>query len=306
VNGRLGILAVHTRKTPLAADVDLRVIARGTTGFVGAELSNLVNEAALLAARDDKDALDMRDFEMARDRVLMGPARRSMTISPKERRVMAFRQAGHALVGKLVEGTDPIHKVTIVPHGDALGITQQLPTEDVLCLSQESAQDQIAFSLGGRAAEELVFGQITTGSAGDIEVATALARQMVCEWGMSRAVGPLGLGRPHEGLGGGRAGRRAHAEQAAIEIDAEVRRLVMENHERARTIVRGNLDKLHLIAQALLELETIDGAEVDVLLAGGKITRTSLPPPRPATRKEDPARDGEPSGPLLPVLSARW
>jgi cell division protease FtsH len=215
--------------------------------------------------------------------------------------MMAFRQAGHALVGKLVRGTDPIHKVTIIPHGDALGITQQLPTEDVLTLSQEAVQGQMTFSLGGRAAEELIFGQITTGSASGIEVATALARQMACEWGMSRAVGPLAHGRPHQGLRGSRFGRRAHAEQTAIEIDAEVRRLVLESHERARQIVRGNLDKLHLIAQALLELETIDGAEVDVLLAGGKITRAALPARRQGARKDAAAPDGE-LDPLMPVL----
>jgi cell division protease FtsH len=300
VNGRFGILAVHTRGTPLGPDVDLRVIARGTTGLVGAELSNLVNEAALLAARDDKDALDMRDFELARDKVLMGPERRSMTISAKERRVMAFRQAGHALVGKLVPDTDPIHKVTIIPRGDALGLTQQLPAEDIVTLSQEAAEGQIAISLGGRAAEELIFGQITTGSARDIEVATSLARQMTCEWGMSRAIGPLALSGSRPGWRGTRLGRYAHAEQMAIEIDAEVRRLVHENHERARQIVRENLDKLHLIAQALLELETIDGVEVDLLLAGGKIARPALPP-RQAARKEDAAPERAPD-PLLPAL----
>jgi cell division protease FtsH len=303
-DGRFGILTVHTRRMPLAADVDLRVIARGTTGFVGAELSNLVNEAALVAARHDKDALDMGDFETARDRVLMGPARRSMTISPKERRLMAFRQAGHALVGKLLQGADPIHKVTIVPHGDSLGTTQQLPTDDLLSLSQEAALDQIAFSLGGRAAEELIFGQITTGSARDIEAATALAGQMVREWGMSRAVGPLALGRPHQGHPRGFR-RHAHAERTAIEIDAEVRRLVQESHERARKIVRQNLDRLHLIAQALLELETIDGSELDLLLAGGKIARPTLPVPRQGVRQDDAAPEGglDPLMPALPSVS---
>jgi cell division protease FtsH len=302
VNGRFGILTVHTRKTPLAADVDLRVIARGTTGFVGAELSNLVNEAALLAARGDKEALDMRDFEMARDKVLMGPERRSMIISAKERRMMAFRQAGHALVGKLTRDSDPIHKVTIIPRGEALGMTRQLPAEDLLSLSQEAAQARIAFSLGGRAAEELIFGQISTGSARDIEAATSLARQMTCEWGMSKAVGPLVLAPPEGGPRGRHFGRHAHAEQTAIEIDGEVRRLVEESHERARQILRENLDKLHLIAQALLEFETIDGAEVDVLLAGGKLTRPALPARRPEARKDETAADGEPD-PLLPALT---
>jgi cell division protease FtsH len=303
MNGRFGILTVHTRKMPLGADVDLRVIARGTTGFVGADLSNLVNEAALLAGRGGGDRLSMHDFEMARDKVLMGPERRSMTVSAKEKRVMAFRQAGHALVGKFAKASDPIHKVTIIPHGDALGITQQLPTEDRLSLSEESAQDQIAFSLGGRVAEELVFGQRSTGSAQDIEQATTLARRMVCEWGMSRRVGPLALGRTdHGGFLGGGYSRRKHAEQTAQEIDLEVRRLVTHNEERAREIVKTNLDKLHLIAEALLELETIDGAELDVLLAGGKITRAALP-----GRRRDPADDTaagtERPGLLRPALS---
>jgi cell division protease FtsH len=270
--GRLGILEVHTRKTPLGADVDLRVIARGTTGFVGAELSNLVNEAALLAARQDKDWLEMEDLEQARDKVLMGPARRSMTIGAAEKRAMAFRQAGHALVGKLTERGDAIHKVTIIPHGDALGITQQLPGEDRLSLSEQEAQDQIAFRLGGRAAEELIFGRLSTATAGDLEAATALARQMVCAWGMSSRIGPLSLATAEEG-----SHRREHAEETAREIDVEVRHLLETNQERARTIVRENLDPLRRIAQALLELETIDGAEVDLLIAGGRITRAPVP-----------------------------
>jgi cell division protease FtsH len=298
VNGRFGILQVHTRKTPLAADVDLRVIARGTTGFVGAELSNLVNEAALLAARADKDQIDMRDLEMARDKVLMGPERRSMTISAREKRVMAFRQAGHALVGKLLAGMDPIHKVTIIPHGDALGITQQLPSEDRLSMSEESAQGQLAFALAGRVAEALVFGQVTTGPADQLEAAATLARRMVCEWGMSRRVGPLSLGAHQPLFPGAPAGRSEYAEETAVEIDAEVRRLILSNEERARAIVSGNRDALNRIAEALLALETIDGAELDVLLAGGKIVREALPVQRP------PVPSGDvPSGTARPALS---
>jgi cell division protease FtsH len=301
VNGRFGILAVHTRKTPLAADVDLRVIARGTTGFVGAELSNLVNEAALLAARSDKDRLEMRDFEMARDKVLMGPERRSMTVSAREKRVMAFRQAGHALVAKLVEASDPIHKVTIIPHGEALGITQQLPTEDLLNMSEEAAHAQLAFSLGGRVAEQMVFGQLSTGSARDIQAATALARQMVCEWGMSRRVGPLALGRDRSGFQGSLGRRRGHAELTAIEIDGEVRRLVVDNEKRARKIVGENLDKLNRIAEALLELETLDSAELDLLMAGGKITRAALPGRRPNAQADGAPSSDQPPG-LLPAI----
>jgi cell division protease FtsH len=303
VNGRLGILEVHTRKTPLGPDVDLRVIARGTTGFVGAQLSNLVNEAALLAARADRDHLNMSDFEVARDKVLMGPERRSMVISAREKRVMAFRQAGHALVGKLTQHADPIHKVTIIPHGNALGLTQQLPLDDRLSLTEEEAQDRIAFRLAGRAAEALVFGQVTTGVAHDLEAANELARRMVCDWGMSRQVGPLFLGRPeHLGLAGATLGRRGQR-QAAL-IDREVRRLVIDNQERAHRIVSDNLDKLTRIAEALLELETIDGAEVDLLMAGGKITREALPPRPRGARVTAPAAGNERPGlfpPGLPV-----
>jgi cell division protease FtsH len=291
VNGRFDILTVHTRKTPLAPDVDLRVIARGTTGFVGAELSNLVNEAALLAAREDKDALGMHHFELARDKVRMGPERRSMVISPTERRAMAFRQAGHALVGKLTGGADPVHKVTIIPHGDALGLTQLLPTEDRWSLTEEAAQDQIAFSLAGRAAEEVVFGQVTTGPAHDLKVANELARRMVCEWGMSRRLGPISFGGDH-------------AEQAAAQIDDEVRRLLAHNEQRARDIVRENLGKLNGIAQALLELETIDAAELDVLMAGGRITRAVLPARRGEPQSTDPDRASAPLGLPVPAVSS--
>jgi cell division protease FtsH len=276
VEGRFGILKVHTRKTPLAPSVDLRVIARGTGGFVGAELSNLVNEAALLAARGDKDHLDMHDLESARDKVLMGPQRRSLVISAREKRAMAYRQAGHALVGKAMKEVDPIHRVTIVPHGDALGITQQLPTEDRLNITEGAARDRIAFALGGRVAEELVFGVISTGSAGDIEDASGLARRMVRLWGMSR-MGPLALGGGDDlDLMGHSFGRRSHAEQTGAEIDDEVRRIVMEAEARVREIVTAKRAQLDLIAAALLEHESIDGAELDVLLAGGEISRPAL------------------------------
>jgi cell division protease FtsH len=282
VGGRFGILTVHTRKTPMAADVDLRVIARGTTGFVGAELANLVNEAALLAARSERDQLNMDDFEKARDRVLMGAARRSMTIGAKERRLMACRQAGHALVGKMIAGMDPIHKVTIIPHGNALGITQQLPAEDRLNLSEDSANNQIAFLLAGRVAEQIVFGQISTGSAHDLEVATGLAGRMVREWGMSALIGPL------------------QAERNGVEVDGEIRRLLMRNQERAREVIRANLDKLDVLSRALMDFETIDGAEVDVLLAGGKVTRPPLPGRGHGAPANDTASGTEHPG-LLPL-----
>jgi cell division protease FtsH len=279
VNGRLGILQVHTRKTPLAPGVDLRLVAQGTSGMVGADLANLVNEAALLAARADKTQLDMADLEGARDKVLMGPERRSMVISPGERRAMAYRQAGHALVGKLTAGADPIHKVTIIPRGDALGITQRLPSEDRLSMTEGAANDQLAFALGGRVAEELVFGRITTGSAHDLEAATELARRMVCEWGMSARIGPISLALPAPLDFLGSRARHAHPEGTAVEIDGEIRRLVMGSEARARQLVEGNLDTLRRIAEALLDLETIDGAEVDVLMAGGKLARGTAKPP---------------------------
>ena len=282
VKGRLGILKVHTKKMPLGTNVDLEVVARGTPGFSGADLENLVNEAALLAAREDKDQLDRHDFEMAKDKVLMGPERRSMIISDQDKRITAFHEAGHALVGKMMKGCDPIHKVTIIPRGRALGLTQQLPLEDRLNLSRESANDQIAVAMGGRVVEELVFGQITTGASNDILMATDLAHKMVCEWGMSEKIGPLHFGRNEEMVFLGRdfAEHKEYSEQTAVDIDAEVRRIVTANLERAKQVITGNLDKLNVLAEALLEYETLDGAEIDVLFAGGKLDRAraaSLP-----------------------------
>jgi cell division protease FtsH len=276
VKGRLGILKVHTRKTPLASNVDLDVVARGTPGFSGADLENLVNEAALLAARNDKDQLDRHDFEQAKDKVLMGPERRSLVISDKDKRVTAYHESGHALVGKMMKGSDPVHKVTIIPRGRALGLTQQLPVEDRLNVSKDQASDQIAVAMGGRVAEEVVFGQITTGASNDIHTATDLARKMVCEWGMSEKLGPLHFGRNDEMVFLGRdfAEHKEYSEQTSLEIDAEIRRIVMENYDRAKKIVLGNLDKLKVLAEALLEKETLDAADMDVLLAGGKLDDT--------------------------------
>jgi cell division protease FtsH len=276
VRGRTGILKVHTKKTPLSANVDLEIVARGTPGFSGADLENLVNEAALLAARTDKDQLDRHDFEQAKDKVLMGPERRSLIISDKDKKVTAYHEGGHALVSKMMKGSDPIHKVTIIPRGRALGLTQQLPVEDRLNVSKDLANDQIAVSMGGRVAEEIIFGQITTGASNDIHTATELARKMVCEWGMSEKIGPLHFGRNDEMVFLGRdfAEHKEYSEQTALEIDAEIRRIVMANYDRARKAVSANLDKLKLIAEALLERETLDGAEIDVLLSGGKLDQT--------------------------------
>jgi cell division protease FtsH len=273
VRGREQILHVHSRRTPLGPDVQLATIARGTTGFSGADLASLVNEAALRAGRLEKDALDMQDFEMARDKLLMGPERRSLVISEADKRVMAFHEAGHALVGKRMKACDPIHKVTIVPRGNALGMTQQLPLEDRLSVSREAANDQIALTMGGRAAEQAVFGQITTGAVNDLRAATRLARRMVCSWGMSERLGPIHLGRGDQALFLGRDFRdgRGHSQQTAAAIDQEVRRIVLANEARAEAIVRAEGDKLQLLAEALLARETLDGAAIDHLLAGGTL-----------------------------------
>src|SRR6185369_16353780 len=276
VKGRLGILRVHTKKTPLAGAVDLDIIARGTPGFSGADLENLVNEAALLAARADKERLDMHDFEMAKDKVMMGPERRSMIISEKEKRNTAFHEAGHALVGKMMKHADPVHKVTIIPRGRALGVTQSLPSEDRLSMSADAANDTIAMAMGGRIAEEVIFGQLTTGAASDIQGATDMARKMVCDWGMSEKLGPLHFGRREGEVFLGRDfgdSTKEYSEETAVEIDGEVRKIVTANYERAKKVVVDNVDKLKALAEALLEHETIDGAEIDQIFAGQKLDR---------------------------------
>jgi cell division protease FtsH len=306
VKGRTGILHVHTKKTPLAPGVDLDVIARGTPGFSGADLENLVNEAALWAARLDKTQLDMGDFEMAKDKVLMGPERRSMIISDSDKRVTAYHEAGHALVGKMMKGSDPVHKVTIIPRGRALGLTQQLPAEDRLNLSKESANDQIAVAMGGRVAEELIFHQLTTGASNDIQVATDLARKMVCDWGMSDKLGPLHFGKREGevflGRDFGDAGKD-YSEQTAIEIDNEVRQIVTANYERAKKEVMNNLDKLKALAEALLEYETVDGADIDVIFSGARLDRRS--PSMPPSSGTQASTAKSPSQPPRPSMFPR-
>ncbi len=275
INGRKGILAVHTRKVPVSSDVELDVIARGTPGFSGADLASLVNEAALVAARRDKDKVEMIDFEDAKDKVLMGSERRSMFISEKEKKTTAYHEAGHALVAKFVgDEADPVHKVTIIPRGQALGLTQQLPTEDRLSISRTFALNQIAIMMGGRAAEEIVFQQRTTGAGNDIERATELARRMVTEWGMSDAIGPLNFSR---GTGEVFLGRDfsqgdTYSERTAQAIDDEVRRIVTEEDARAVSILRENLHLLQSCAEALLEFETIDGDDIDNLVSGSDLS----------------------------------
>ncbi len=275
LKGREAILAVHTRKVPLDGKVDLSIIARGTPGFSGADLENLVNEGALIAARNDQKVVTLHDLEEAKDKVLMGSERKSMTLSDSEKRTTAYHEAGHTLVGRSLPGTDPIHKVTIIPRGMALGVTQTLPTEDRVSMDKVKAENLIAFLMGGRVAEEVIFNQKTTGAGNDIERATEIARKMVCEWGMSDELGPLSFGRKEEQIFLGReiSQHRDYSEQTALTIDREIRNIVDQNHKRAKQIVSDNIEALKRIAEALIEFETIDGAEVDQLIRGEKISR---------------------------------
>jgi cell division protease FtsH len=263
INGRLGILKVHTRNIPLDENVNLAIIARGTPGFAGADLSNLVNEAALIAARRNKKKVDMTDFEFAKDKVLMGVERKTMMLTDEEKRVTAYHEAGHALVACFTPGSDPLHKVTIIPRGRALGLTMQLPTEDKYTYKKQYVQAQIAILMGGRVAEELTQDDITTGAGNDIERATDMARRMVCEWGMSD-LGPLSLGSKEEPVFLGRdfAQRSDYSEDTAIRIDHEVQRIVNDGYERATRILSENRAVLDRIARDLLERETLDGQEV--------------------------------------------
>jgi len=271
VKGREEILHVHTRKTPLGDLVDLELIARSTPGFSGADLENLVNEGALIAARKDKEVVETDDLEEAKDKVLMGAERRSIVLSDKEKRTTAWHESGHALVARLVDGpSDPVHKVTIIPRGAALGLTQQVPEEDRHSYSADYVLNKICMSLGGRIAEELAFGEQTTGAGQDIEQATQLAHKMVCEWGMSN-LGPVALGRKDEPvfLGMEMAQHQAnYSEQTAIRIDAEIKRIVQEQYDRAYEILTTNRELLDRMAEALLVYESLGGEELDWLIAG--------------------------------------
>ncbi len=270
LRGREGILRVHTKKIPLDVDVDLMLLARGTPGFSGADLANLVNEAALLAARKNKKTVCMTDFEHSKDKVLMGVERKSIVISEEERKLTAFHEAGHTLVAKVLPGTDPIHKVTIIPRGRALGMTQQLPIGEKHNYAKEYLFNEIAIMMGGRVAEELVFGQITTGAGNDIERATDLARKMVCEWGMSEKLGPLTFGKREEMIFLGReiAQHQDYSEQTAVEIDREVKQIVMTNYDKAKTLIIERIGILHALANALLETEVLDGFQIDAIVNG--------------------------------------
>ncbi len=270
IRGREGILKVHTKESPLAEDVDLQVIARGTPGFCGADIANLVNEAALLAAREDKEKIHMHNFEQAKDKVLMGAERKSMIISQKEKKLTAYHEAGHTLVAKLLPGTDPIHKVTIIPRGMALGLTQQLPMDEKHTYPKGYLINNIAILLGGRVAEELIFNDVTTGAGNDLERATDMARKMVCEWGMSEKLGPLTYGKKEEQIFLGReiAQHRDFSESTAVMIDEEVKRIVSENHDRVTKLLSDNIDTLKRLAENLLERESLDKDEIDSIVNG--------------------------------------
>jgi len=272
VRGREGILKVHTRKIPLDEGVDISIIARGTPGFTGADLANIVNEAALNAARFNKKVVTMSDFEIAKDKVMMGAERKSMVISDDEKRVTAYHEAGHTLVGLKVPGCDPVHKVTIIPRGMALGVTMYLPEKDRLSATKEFLLGQIAMAMGGRIAEDIFIGSITTGASNDIEKATEIARAMVCEYGMSE-LGPLTFGKKEEQIFLGReiAQHRDYSEDTAIKIDLEVKNIISNQYELAKKIIVENRDALERLAQALLEYETLDAVQIRRVVAGLQI-----------------------------------
>ncbi len=270
VRGREGILKVHSRNIPISKDVDLGVLAKGTPGFSGADLANLVNEAALLAARYNKKVVDMTDFEYAKDKVMMGAERKSMLITEEEKRLTAYHEAGHVLVAKFTKGTDPVHKVTIIPRGRALGVTTTLPIDEKHNYSKTYCEGMLVHLLGGRAAEEIVMKELTTGAGNDIERATNLARKMVCEWGMSGRVGPLTFGKKDEEIFLGRefARQAEHSEKTAELLDSEIKRIVQTAEKKALAIVEKHTDQLHALAKALLEREILDGMEIDKILKG--------------------------------------
>ena len=270
VKGREGILGVHIRTIPLADDVDIHVLARGTVGFCGADLANLVNEAALNAARYNQKTVMMQDFEFAKDKVMMGSERRSLVISDEEKQVTAIHEAGHALLGCVLERADPVHKVTIIPRGQALGVTQQLPVDDKHNYSTLYLHDQIAVLLGGRIAEEITNTAVTTGAGNDLDRVTDLARKMVCEWGMSEAIGPLTFGRKEEQIFLGRdfAQHQEFSQETAGTIDQEIKRIVTDNYDRARKILEEKKTALMQIAEELLTSEVLTGVQVTRIISG--------------------------------------
>ena len=308
VRGREGILQVHTRKIPLHEDVDITTLARATPGFSGADLANLVNEAALLAARRNQKFVMMADFESSKDKVLMGAERKSMIITDEEKKVTAYHEAGHALLAALLPDTDPLHKVTIIPRGMALGVTQQLPTEEKHNYTKEQLESRIAVCMGGRIAEDVTFGQISTGAQNDIEQATEMARKMVCEWGMSEALGPLTYGKKEEQIFLGKEFNRHqdYSEATALKIDAEIKRIVSEQYTRAAKTLSERRDALVRIAEALLEHEVLDAEQLTQIVEGRPM---DIRIPRPATPAPAAARegkvDGERAGGIFPPMAPK-
>ena len=290
IRGREEILKVHIKDVPLDKDVDLKVIARGTPGFSGADLANMVNEAALLAARKNESAVTMNDLEEAKDKVMMGTERRSMVISEKEKKVTAYHEAGHTLVAKMLPGSDPIHKVTIIPRGMAMGLTQQLPIDEKHNYDREYLLNEVAILLGGRTAEEIIFNQMTTGASNDIERATDIARKMICEWGMSEKLGPITFGKKEEQIFLGRefAQHKDYSESTAISIDEEVMDIIYKNHEKAREILTQNIDILNDLAGKLIEKESLNGKEIDEIITVHKPDYK----PDEGSNKVDPSEGG--------------
>jgi len=303
IRGRKAILEVHTRKTPLSPDVNLGTISRGTPGFSGADLANLVNEAALSAARRNKNLIEMSDFEFAKDKVLMGGERRSMVIGPEEKRTTAFHEAGHAFVARKMPHTDPIHKVTIIPRGKALGVTQQLPLDDRHTYNKNYLLSQIAVLMGGRAAEEIFLGLMTTGAGNDLERATELARRMVCEWGMSDTLGPLTFGRKEEQIFLGKEFARHidYSEETAKAIDSEIRGIVTEYYQKAKQVIEENRETVEKLAEALLERETLEASQIDAIIEGRELPEITKPP---EPQKEPDPVDLRPTSAQEPVILA--
>ncbi|MDF2928528.1 ATP-dependent zinc metalloprotease FtsH [Anaerospora sp.] len=308
VKGRLEILKVHTRGKPVAKDVDLEILARRTPGFTGADLSNLVNEAALLAARRGKKRIEMPELEEASERVVAGPERKSKVISDKERRLTAFHEAGHALVGMLLPDADPVHKVSIIPRGRAGGYTLMLPKEDRYYATRSELRDQLKTFLGGRVAEALVLKEISTGAQNDLERATDLVRKMITQWGMSENLGPITFGRKQEQVFLGRdiAQDRNYSEEVACAIDKEVRRLIEDAYAKTEEMLQNNMDKLHLIANALMEKETLEANELEQLLKEGKITSKPLSDEQLADETTTiPSGTDDGSGPKIVYISRK-
>lgn len=291
VRGRKRILEVHARRSPLASDVDMEVIAKGTPGFSGADLENLVNEAALQAAKENKDQINMFDFEQAKDKLIMGKERRSMVMSEEEKKITAYHEGGHALCAKLLPKADPVHKVSIIPRGRALGVTMQLPGEDRYGYSRSFLETNLVVLLAGRVAEEIIFDDITTGAGNDIERASKMARKMVCEWGMSEAIGPLNVGEQGEEVFIGREWNqsRNYSEETARLVDVEVKRIVETARSTARELIEGNRELLEKIAASLLERETITGADIDLLIEGKELPPLEDLNGKDATPSENPA-----------------